>query len=73
MDYSVVYLPPGVLDPAMGDISVFLNAASSVMMLNGEAEASVLINIASNAFLEPEGSFWLNLTGVLLSSRESCC
>ena len=70
VEYSITYLPPGVTDPVMGDTSIFTNAASSVTMSDGEAEAIVQVNIASNAFLEQEGSFWLNLTGVLLSSRE---
>lgn len=70
VEYSIVYLPPGVTNPAMGDTSVFANAAGLITMSNGEAEASIQVNIASNAFLEQEGSFWLNLTGVLLSSCE---
>ena len=70
VEYSITYLPPGVTDPAMGDTSIFTNAASSVTMSDGEAEAIVQVDIASNAFLEQEGSFWLNLTGVLLSSCE---
>ena len=70
VEYSVIYLPLGVSDPTMGDTSVFTNAASSVIMSDAESEANVQVDIASNAFLEQEGSFWLNLTGVLLSSRE---
>lgn len=68
VEYSVIYLPPGVSNPAMGDSSILTNAANSVMMLHGQAEANVTVGIASNAFLEQEGSFWLNLTGVILSS-----
>lgn len=70
MEYSVIYLPPGVTDPAMGDTSVFMNAASSVTMMDGEAEANIQVDIAPNGFLEQEGSFWLNLTRVLLTSCE---
>lgn len=68
VEYSVVYLPPGTINPAMGDTSIFTNAASSVIMSAGEAETNVRLNIASNAFLEQEGSFWINLTRVLLLS-----
>ena len=71
VEYSVVYLPPGVSNPAMGDTSILTNAANSVMMSDGQAEANITVGIASNAFLEQEGSFWLNLTGVLLSSCKS--
>lgn len=73
VEYLVVYLPPGVSNPAMGDTSILTNAANSVMMSDGQAEANITVGIASNAFLEQEGSFWLNLTGVLLSSCKSYC
>ena len=73
VEYSVVYLPPGVSNPAMGDSSILTNAANSVKMSDGQAEANITVGIASNAFLEQEGSFWLNLTGVLLSSCKSYC
>jgi len=73
VEYSVVYLPPGTINPAMGDISIFTNAAGSVAMSTGENETNVQVNIAPNAFLEQEGSFWVNLTRVLLlSSCEQC-
>ena len=68
IEYYAVYLPPGTTDPANGDMSVFTNAANSATMLGGQAQETVRIDIATNAFLEQEGSFWINITGVLLTS-----
>ena len=70
MEYSIIYLPPGVSDPSMGTASVFTNAAGSITMMDGEAAADIQVDITPNAFLEQEGSFWLNLTRVLLSSSK---
>lgn len=70
MEYFVIYLPPGVTNPAMGDTSVLTSTASSITMLDGDTEANIQVNITSGAFLEQEGSFWINLTRVLLSSCE---
>jgi len=68
VEYTVVYLPPGTTDPSNGDISVFTNQANSVNMLGGQTEVTVEVDIATNAFLEQEGFFWINVTEVLLSS-----
>ena len=68
MEYTAVYLPPGTTDPVNGDTSVLTNQANSVNMLGGQTEVTIEVNIATNAFLEQEGFFWINVTGVLLSS-----
>ena len=39
-------------------------------MLDGEAAVDIQVGITTNAFLEQEGSFWLNLTRVMLSSSK---
>ena len=67
VDYGVVYLPVGVVDPALGDPSVVTMATGSVQLQGGQSLVEFSVEIRDEAFLEPMSNFfvYLNSTSLL--------
>ena len=68
--YRVLYLPPGVTDASQGQSNMLMGATGSVRLGASEGSASITINISSEALLEPESNFYVNITDVMLTEGE---
>ena len=68
--YHVLYLPPGVTDASQGLSDMLMGATGSVRLGAGEGSASITVNISSEALLEPESNFYINITDVVLTEGE---
>ena len=68
--YRVLYFPPGVTDASQGRSDILMGATGSVRLGAGEGSASVIVNISSEAPLEPESNFYVNITDVMLTEGE---
>ena len=68
--YQVLYLPPGVTDASQGQSTMLMGATGSVRLGAGEGSVSIAVNISSEALLEPESNFYINITDVMLTEGE---
>lgn len=68
--YRVLYFPPGVTDASQGQSGILTGATGSVRLGAGEGSASIVVNISSEALLEPESNFYVNITDVMLTEGE---
>ena len=66
VDYSIVYLPPGVSDPLQGSMGVVAPAMGSVQMQDGQSLLQFSVPLMGNAFLEEGSSFFIRLNNTTL-------
>ena len=66
VDYSIVYLPPGVSDPLQGSTGVVAPAMGSVQIQDGQSSWRFSVPLMSDAFLEEGSSFYVQLDNTTL-------
>lgn len=68
VQYSIVYLPAGVSDPADGTTGVVTPGSGSLKISAGMSNQSETVQIFGDAFLDVASNLYVNITGVDLSS-----
>ena len=71
VSYRILYLPPGVTDPSNGVADTTSPSSGSVRMEFGDGSAALTVNISSEAVLEPQSHFYIELTDVVLNESRS--
>ena len=66
VDYDIVYLAPGVLDPLLGTTGVVAPAMGSVQIPEGQSSLQFNIPLMSDAFLEEDSAFYASLVNATL-------
>ena len=66
VDYSIVYLPPGVTDPQLGSSGVVAPAMGSIQIQEGQSSLQFNVRLMSGAFLEEGSSFYVTLDNTTL-------
>ena len=66
VDYDIVYLPPGVLDPFLGTTGVVAPAMGSVQIPEGQSSLQFNVPLMSDAFLEEGSAFYASLVNATL-------
>ena len=66
VDYSIVYLPPGVSDPLQGSTGVVAPAMGSVQIQDGQSSLQFSVPLVSDAFLEEGSAFFVRIDNTSL-------
>lgn len=66
VDYSIVYLPPGVSDPLLGSSGIVVPAVGSVQIQDSQSSLQFNVPLMSGAFLEEGSSFYVTLDNTTL-------
>ena len=66
VDYSIIYLPPGVSDPLQGSTGVVAPAMGSIQIQDGQSSVQFSVPLMSDAFLEEGSSFFVQLDNTTL-------
>lgn len=66
VDYSVVYLPPGVSDPLQGSVGDVAPAMGSIQLQDSQSLLQFSVPLLSGAFLEEGSAFYISLDNTTL-------